>query len=228
MGKKGIKLAIFDIVGTIVYDNNHMSKLFIEVFYNVGIPIRKEEAQAVMGYEKKKAIKILLGKYSTGKPDKKLVDKIYKIFNKKAIKFYSKNAKPMPFAQSVLQQLKNKGILLAVNSGFDREIIDTILKKLKWKNLIDFSVASNEVQKGRPSPQMINKLRRLSKVKNQKYIAKIGDTPIDLIEGDKAKCGLNIGLESKIYSSELLAIYPHTHIMKSLKYVTKSIVEYEV
>ena len=47
-------------------------------------------------------------------------------------------------------------------------------------------------------------------------VAKIGDTPSDLGEGNAAGCGLVIGVTNGTHTREQMAAHPHTHLIASL------------
>ena len=78
---------------------------------------------------------------------------------------YSPEVKAMPPAENVFLQLKEKGIRIALNTGFSRDIADVIVSRLQWKEkgLIDDYIASDEVEAGRPQPFMIQTLMRTSR-----------------------------------------------------------------
>jgi len=56
----------------------------------------------------------------------------------------------------------------------------------------------------------------LTGVGDAAWVAKVGDTPADLQEGDAAGCGLIVGVTSGSHSEDELARYPHTHLIDSL------------
>ena len=70
---------------------------------------------------------------------------------------------------------------------------------------IDDWISSENVEKGRPYPYMINKLIKKHNIKDPKSICKIGDTVNDMKEGKNANCGLVIGvLSGEGTSNELI------------------------
>ena len=60
--------------------------------------------------------------------------------------------------------------------------------------LIDVTVTSDEVKRGRPQPDMVFKAMQELGLKDAKRVAKVGDTPSDLEEGVNAGCGAVIGV----------------------------------
>ena len=57
----------------------------------------------------------------------------------------------------------------------------------------------------------------LTGVSDPQAVAKVGDTPSDLLEGRAAGCGLVIGVTNGTHTREELAPHPHTHLIGSLR-----------
>ncbi len=91
----------------------------------------------------------------------------------------------------VFERLHRAGIKIALNSGFSREIARIIIDRLGWitKGLVDASVTSDEVARGRPHTDMIKLLMKNLGVTRPANVVKVGDTPADLEEGTSAGCG---------------------------------------
>jgi len=101
-----------------------------------------------------------------------------------------------PNAEELFQLLKGKGIKVALNTGYSRNIADILLEKLAWveKDLIDFSVTFDEVENGRPAPDMILHIMKHFEVENAAQVIKIGDAIIDIEEGKNAGCTKTFGI----------------------------------
>ena len=59
---------------------------------------------------------------------------------------------------------------------------------------IDDWISSEQVQKGRPHPYMIQELMKRHNIIDPSNVCKIGDTVNDMKEGKNANCGLVIGV----------------------------------
>jgi phosphoglycolate phosphatase-like HAD superfamily hydrolase len=69
--------------------------------------------------------------------------------------YYSENpVMPTEGCLETFDFLKGKGIKIALNTGFYRTVTDILLKQLNWKvgEMIDFSIASDEVLRSLPEP----------------------------------------------------------------------------
>jgi len=93
-----------------------------------------------------------------------------------------------------------------------------LLERMGWEKngLIDGSITSDEVAKGRPHPDMIYRAMELTGVTDVEAVAKVGDTLSDLQEGTAAGCGWVIGVTTGAYSHEELQKGPHTHLVQHL------------
>ena len=90
--------------------------------------------------------------------------------------------------------MKERKLKVAIDTGFDCQITNSILQRLGWvqNNLIDVSVTSDEVPRGRPYPDLIFKAMELTHVTDSKCVTKVGDTTSDLLEGNSADRNLKL------------------------------------
>jgi phosphoglycolate phosphatase-like HAD superfamily hydrolase len=101
-----------------------------------------------------------------------------------------------------------------------------VLERLGWESrgLIDASVTSDEAARGRPAADLaLEAMRRLG-VANPFDVAKVGDTPSDLLEGTAARCRLVIGVTSGSHTRAELEVFPHTHLVESVADVPKLVI----
>jgi phosphonatase-like hydrolase len=131
---------------------------------------------------------------------------------------YSPDVKAKPNAEYVFDFLRKKRVKVVIDTGFSREIADAIIDRLRWNTnkLIDYSVTSDEVERGRPYPDMIQKAMREFKISDSALVAKVGDTPSDLMEGMSARCGYVIGVTWGAYTRQELIGEKYTHLVDDL------------
>jgi phosphonatase-like hydrolase len=216
-----IQLVVFDMAGTTIADRGNINIAFREAFLSAGITVEAAEVDKVMGYRKKEAIKIMLEQNAPDLvSDTRVIEDIHDVFIRNMIDFYEHDPalQPLPFAVQVFIQLKEKGIKIALNTGFTRSIADTLLKRLGWKNVpfIDAVICSDEVAEGRPYPFMIQSLMQQLMIENIKSVAKVGDTEVDIMEGRNAGCGLVISVSTGACSREELLHYHPDFVIESL------------
>src|SRR5262249_39585143 len=95
----------------------------------------------------------------------------------------------------LFRDLRRLGIRVALDTGFSRDVLDVLLARLAWDaDVVDCTVTSDEVAEGRPHPDLIFRAMQLTGVSRSSDVAKIGDTPVDVLEGQAANCGLVVGV----------------------------------
>lgn len=215
-----IKLAVFDMAGTTVYDKGFVHIAFIKGMQSKGFEVTHDEVNPLMGLHKPQAIRIMLERrVDPATITEEFVMEIHDVFEQNMVDFYSTDpsVREIEGASATFEKLHAAGIKVALDTGFGRKITDTIIKRLGWdKGLVDASCASDEVERGRPYPDMIKKIMAELGLENTAEISKTGDTPVDLEEGHNTGCSINIGVTSGAYQGEELAKYPHTHIVASV------------
>jgi len=214
-----IKLAVFDMAGTTVSDNNDVAKAFQKAFAENGINITEESVNPLMGYHKPFAIQMMLEKLAVDF-DAALIKKIHTDFENEMIDFYESapEVKPMAGVEEIFEQLKEKGIRIALNTGFSKNIAETIVNRFQWKEraLVDDFIGSDEVEMGRPYSFMINQLMFNANVDDPLLVAKIGDTAVDIEEGQNAGCRYVVAVTTGAYTKEDLQKMNPTHIVDHL------------
>lgn len=212
-----IKLVVFDIAGTTVKDDDYVAHAFRNAFVKNGYDITLEQTYPYMGVKKIVAVNALLAKLGGQLAD---AGSIHTDFTDEMMDFYTYDTAvmPLPYAEEVFQQLKEKGIRIALNTGFPRIIADVIVDRLQWKEKgwVDDTIASDEVEHGRPQPFMIRELMSRADITNPSEVAKVGDTEVDVNEGRNAGCGLVVAVTTGAYTDEQLAAYDPDHIIPDL------------
>lgn len=211
-----IALVVFDIAGTTVQDTGHVASAFIDAFGEYNMEIPAETVNHVMGFRKIDAIKMLVPDES----NEELITQVHEAFTRKILDLYKHDPglQPLPGAEEIFQQLKQRGIKIALNTGFTRVVTNAILKRLQWNTpgLVDMVMVSDEVPEGRPQPYMIQNIMQQLQVADSSAVAKVGDTKVDVEEGRNAGCGLVVSITTGAFTREELALYKPDHIIDSL------------
>lgn len=216
-----IELVVCDLAGTTIKDNQDVHHALQRAMARFGIMITLEEANEVMGLPKPIAIKQLLEpKIAPQEITEEFITNIHDEFVSEMIWFYEtdKNFSEKEGVSETFFKLKQSGIKVVVDTGFDRKITNAILRRTEWlgNGLIDASVASDEVVNGRPYPDLIFKAMKLTGITNVQFVAKVGDTSSDLMEGTSAGCGLVIGVTTGAFPREKLEKEKHSHLISQL------------
>ncbi len=131
-----IKLVVFDIAGTTVKDDHDVSKAFQAALKKSNYEVPLELINPLMGYEKNLAIKqiLRLHEHNDAKITTELVTKIHKEFVSQMIEHYktAPGIEPLPNVEETFAALRTQGIQVGINTGFSRDIADTIVNRLQW------------------------------------------------------------------------------------------------
>ncbi len=211
-----IELVVFDMAGTTIHDDDGVNHAVRAALEAVDVWVTRESVNEVMGIPKPAAIEHLL-EISHRTDLLPGLDAIHADFVRRMIAFYETDASvhEIPGAANTFRRLRAAGIKTALDTGFSRNIADVLLRRLGWldDSLLNATVTSDEVPRGRPHPDMIQKAMQALGVSDARRVAKVGDTPSDLEEGVAAGCGMVIGVTGGSHTEAQLKPHPHTHLI---------------
>jgi phosphonatase-like hydrolase len=170
------------------------------------------------GKEKLQAIKSILTEYLQIS-DNELADDIYRSFIVQLGKAYDTiDIFPQDNALELFHELKDRNILVILNTGYNTETAETLIKKLGWKKGIDYDglVTATDVQNNRPEPDMILLAMKQFHIHEAREVVKVGDSTIDIEEGERAGCKMNIGITTGAHTREQLQSANPDHIIDNL------------
>lgn len=215
-----IKLFVFDMAGTTVNENNLVYQTVADAINQVISDNEDFDNHKVTlatcleigaGKEKKQAIQDILQQHCERNTKQvnlaPLVDEAFELF-KLSLKdaYNSDTVKSFDGMQELFVALKNNGKSIVLNTGYDKATAQKILDLLNWQvgREIDLLVTADDVENGRPAPDMINKAMTHFNVADSLVVLKAGDSTIDIEEGKNANCGLTIGVLTGAQTKEQL------------------------
>lgn len=191
-----IKLIIFDMAGTAVNENNTVYKTIQATLMANGYEVTLDQVLIyAAGKEKLQAIKDVLKSLGIVLKIEEVIT-LYSQFQSALQLAYE--AAPISLfdsAKEIILHARAKGIKVAFNTGYKREMAEFLLLKTKTEvgKHIDLLVASDDVTLGRPHPDMILKVcEDLGILPNETI--KVGDSVIDIEEGINANVAMSIGV----------------------------------
>lgn len=220
--KQPIELVVFDMAGTTVQDRHEVEMCFLEAASHTGLSVTPERVLALQGYSKIYVFELLWKEMIGEKhPDlREFVRNSYHVFCEILEKHYANNnIFPTDGCLEIFEFLKYKNVKIALTTGFYRKVTNIILDKLGWldglnnqyvgsKNtIIQASISSDEVLKGRPEPLMIHKAMSLLGVHDGMKVINIGDTPSDLKSGIRAGCRMSLGVTNGTHTRQQLSVH---------------------
>jgi len=205
--RNNIRMVVFDMAGTTVNENNVVYKTLRIAINEAGFDFTLDQVlEQGAGKEKKQAIRAILTAFADIQ-DEELTDKIYDNFFKKLTEAYNREEiLPQNNAGELFAELKKRGILSILNTGYDRVTAESIVNKLGWKVGEDFDglVTATDVSRNRPEPDMILFAMKQFDITDASQVVKVGDSGIDIEEGRNAGCGLSIGITTGAHTAEQL------------------------
>ena len=220
---QNIRLVVFDIAGTTVKDTGEIAAAFANAMKEYGYTIPIHRINALMGYKKPQAIRQMVEEYEENKAliTEDYINAIHDRFLTLMLRYYqtAKEILPLPNVMEVFSFLKEKNIKIGLDTGFSKNITDTIMQRLHWveDEIVDYVVSSDEVPAGRPAPYMIQRMMSEAQIRDAKEVIKIGDTEVDVQEGKNAGCLYSIGVTTGAFTREELASYEPSFIFDDIK-----------
>jgi phosphonatase-like hydrolase len=192
------ELIIFDLAGTTVHDGDAVNAALRAALHQAGLRVPPAAVNRVMGLPKPEALRLLIQEFDASGAVLGQLEQIHSEFAVALRRHYQTGAqvREIAGASAVFRALHEAGVMVALNTGFSREITETLLERLGWDDeaLIDATISSDEVERGRPFPDMIQRLMAQLNVRHPQHVVKVGDTPSDILEGRNAGCGLVIAV----------------------------------
>ncbi|XRE44112.1 hypothetical protein ACIVBQ_002316 [Tenacibaculum discolor] len=211
-------MVVFDMAGTTVDEQNVVYKTLHKALNAHGVAVDLNTVLRIgAGKEKHQAIKDVLVEFMPNKLGESEV--IFEEFKRMLDQAYENlEVIPIKGVENVLLNLRQKGIIVVLNTGYDRQIAEKLLEKLAWdKNIhYDLLLTASDVEKGRPHPEMIHKAMEVFNITNARFVLKAGDSAIDIEEGKNANCGVTIGVLSGAQTKEQLEVQSPDYILLSL------------
>ena len=201
-GLRSTKMIIFDMAGTTIQEKGIVYNSLFNTIKLIKPDLLRSDISRFAGYNKNEVIKYYVDQQRMNSPDVVLrnlksefnyyLKKEY--INNDSVKLMDKN---MP---SFFNLLREYDIKICLNTGYNKDIQNLLIDKLELLDCIDDYISSEEVERGRPYPYMINKLMSRNNVNIPEEVIKIGDTIADIKEGKNAGCktvGVLSGADSK-------------------------------
>lgn len=214
-----IELVVFDMAGTTVDEDNVVYKTVRAAINASGYEFTQEQVQAAgAGKEKSQAIRDVLALDGQQHTDEE-VSTIFADFKTRLKNAYSNlEVCEQPGASDVFTALRDKGIKVVLNTGYDRPTAEGLVEKIGWVvgTDIDGLVTASDVVNGRPGPEMIEAAMALTGVTSAETVVKIGDSQIDIEEGQNANCGLTFGITTGAQTEAQLQLSNPSAVLHSL------------
>jgi len=209
-----IKLVVCDMAGTTVKDSGEVARAFEAALSDHGVEASAAQISTVRGASKREAIaKLITPKYGS---DAQRVESVYASFKSHLQRVFTREARPVPGAVETFAWLRERGLQLALNTGFDRDITQLLIDALGWRDVANAVICNDDVPQGRPAPYMIFRAMELTGTTNVRHVLNVGDTVSDLQAAHNAGVAVSVGVLSGAHTREQLAREPHHCLIDSV------------
>lgn len=198
-----ITLAMFDMAATTVDDtiDGHPLVLqsYAESFASIQLSVPWQMLNAQRGKDKQEVFRTLLASYGglQGIALERTTQELMRVFTAQCLRNVSR-LREIPGTSETFRFLKDRGIFVAVGSGFPLDVTRALANHMGWENagLVDWVTCGEAAGGGRPEPHMINQslqaagllapdspVDRVVDGFDYGQVLKVGDTLQDIAEG---------------------------------------------
>ena len=210
-GPVAITLAVFDLGGTLIHDTADVAAIFKAALRRHGLDVDDRQLLAWRGAAKREVIAHLAAGARAAP------ERIYGTFQELLVAAFAGNGvRSIAGVEQALDRLKQRGLRIALTTGFDRRVTDGLLARLPWKAMVNAAVCADDVAQGRPAPDMIFRTMEQTGVQVVREVLSVGDTDNDLLAGHRAGVGANIGVLSGAHDRARLEKAPHSALLASV------------
>jgi len=214
------ELVAFDVAGTTLRVTDEVPKAFRYAFSTADLGVSDVQVRAVRGISKRQAIRQLVAALMPEFEEGELATTsaaVFASFKDRLLESYATaDVRPIAGAEKTFEWLRDRGIAIALTTGFDRELIQLLLARVGWTDTLDAVVCDDDVAQGRPAPDLILEAMQRTKTKNVAHVVAVGDTTADLNAAQHAGVGCAVGVLSGAHTEEMLRQAPHDAIIGSV------------
>jgi phosphonatase-like hydrolase len=211
-----VDLVVFDLSGTTIADGGEIESSFASALATCGVALDRERFRSVRGKSKREALSEILP------PGDPRLESAYAVFLETLRGHYlTSGARLLPGVEDCFSFLRERSVLLALNTGLDAAIVDVLLERLVSRELFAAVVCGDEVPRGRPAPYLVFRAMERAGVESVHRVMTVGDTERDLEAGFHAGARYNVGVLTGAHDRSRLERAPHTHILPSVGDLTR-------
>lgn len=214
-----IDLVALDMAGTTIDDHGSVYAALRRSVEETGASVAPDDLQRWMGTDKVEAIGALM-RLGGGNPTPGSVAAAFERFHAILGELY-RDVPPvaLPGVPDALRTLRDRGVRIALTTGFDDDVALPLLEALGWRTgregLLDAVVTTSDVPAGRPAPYLIHRAMELTGVVDVRRVLAAGDTLVDL-EAARNAGVIAVGVCSGALTREQLEAHPHDVVLDSV------------
>jgi phosphonatase-like hydrolase len=216
------ELVVSDFAGTAMKEEGAVLVAYRLALTEFDIPFTEEDLAARRGASKRAVFQELAARSHAPEQAGFVAEQSLAAFeNALRQEYESGPVREIDGAGAAVAALRAAGIKVALTSGFDRGVVDLLVRRLGWADQFDRVYASDDAPAGRPAPYLIYRAMIDLGVHDVGRVAVVGDTPLDLQAASNARAGWVVGVLSGAHGIETLGATPHTHLLPSIASLPK-------
>lgn len=146
-----LKAAIFDMDGVLINSEPLWRIAEKEIFSSIGVPVTEEMIYQTSALTIKEVCEYWYKIYPwKGKSFEEIENSIVD----RVIELISTNETSMPGIKNIMKILKKKTFKIGMATNSSHKLIEAVLNKIKLKNYFDFIASAEDVENGKPSPEI--------------------------------------------------------------------------
>jgi phosphonatase-like hydrolase len=211
------ELVVTDFAGTTMKEEGTVLVAYRLALTEFDIPFTEDDLAARRGASKRAVFQELAGRVRSPDEVDAVAGRALAAFEAALQREYENGpVREIEGAGDAIATLRAAGVKVALTSGFERGVVDLLVRRLGWGSHFDLVLASDDAPAGRPAPYLIYRSMVDLHVHDVAQVAVVGDTPLDLQAASNARAGWVIGVLSGAHGLETLGKTPHTHLLPSV------------
>ena len=213
------ELVVLDMAGTTIDDGQQVYRVLGETARAHGASPSEAEIARWHGASKHEALRELLTpRFGIPPGDAELQTVVADFQSRLSAAYADQPPRPLPGVPEALAALRDRGVKVALTTGFDRVILESLISALGWEGdaVADTVVCGSDVPAGRPAPYMIFRAMERLGVTDVARVLVAGDTPRDLEAGTNSGAAMVVGVLSGASDAVELGAHRHTHLLPSV------------
>lgn len=216
------ELVVSDFAGTAMKEEGAVLVAYRLALTEYDIPFTEDDLAARRGASKRAVFQELAARVRAPEEASVVAAKALAAFEDALRREYESGpVREVEGAGAAVTALRAAGVKVALTSGFDRGVVDLLVRRLGWSDLFDRVYASDDAPAGRPAPYLVYRAMIDLGVHDVGRVAVVGDTPLDLQAASNARAGWIVGVLSGAHGIETLGATPHTHLLPSIASLPK-------
>jgi phosphoglycolate phosphatase len=214
-----IELVALDMAGTTIDDHGSVYDALRESVEETGAAVSESDLQQWMGTDKVTAITALMRLGGQNPGDGRAGVAFSRFREILTVSYRQDPPLALPGIVDALEELKGRGIMVALTTGFDDHVARPLLDSLGWTiggdGLLDAVVTTSDVVAGRPFPYLIHRAMERTGAQDVRRVLAAGDTIVDLLAAHNAGV-IGVGVLTGQLTREHLEAHPHDYVLDSV------------